>query len=202
MTSTPGLRKWAYQMTPFDQWDYDGINEPILAELDVDGTKRKTATHFDRNGFGYTWDRATGELLVAEKFDPQVNWATGIDMDKSSPQYGRPTALQKYATFKNGKGQDVNTKGICPAALGSKDQQPASYSKLTGLFYVPTNHVCMDYEPFKVSYTAGQPYVGATLSMFPAPDSHGVWVTSSPGTARRARSSGRSLSSSRSGRAL
>jgi glucose dehydrogenase len=31
----------------------------------------------------------------------------------------------------------------------------------------------MDYEPFKVSYTAGQPYVGATLSMFPAPDSHG-----------------------------
>ena len=39
--------------------------------------------------------------------------------------------------------------------------------------YVPTNHVCMDYEPFRVSYTAGQPYVGATLSMFPAPDSHG-----------------------------
>ena len=39
----------------------------------------------------------------------------------------------------------------------------------TGLFYVPTNHVCMDYEPFEVSYTAGQPYVGATLSMYPAP---------------------------------
>ena len=75
------------------------------------------------------------------------------------------------STFQNG--QDVNTKGICPAALGSKDQQPASFSQLTGLFYVPTNHVCMDYEPFKVSYTAGQPYVGATLSMFPAPDSHG-----------------------------
>ena len=38
---------------------------------------------------------------------------------------------------------------------------------------MPTNHVCMDYEPFKVSYTAGQAYVGATLSMYPAPDSHG-----------------------------
>ncbi len=38
----------------------------------------------------------------------------------------------------------------------------------TGLFLVPTNHVCMDYEPFRVSYTAGQPYVGATLEMFPA----------------------------------
>ena len=57
--------------------------------------------------------------------------------------------------------------------IRSKDQQPASYSPKTGLFYVPTNHVCMDYEPFRVAYTAGQPYVGATLSMYPAPDSHG-----------------------------
>ena len=168
-----GVAKWAYQMTPFDEWDYDGINEPILAELDFDGTKRAIATHFDRNGFGYTWDRATGELLVAEKYDPAVNWATGVDMDKSSKNYGRPIRVAKYSTFKDGKGADVNTKGVCPAALGSKDQQPASISKLTGLFYVPPNHVCMDYEPFKVSYTAGQPYVGATLSMFPAPDSHG-----------------------------
>ena len=26
---------------------------------------------------------------------------------------------------------------------------------------VPTNHVCMDYEPFKVDYVAGNAYVGA-----------------------------------------
>jgi glucose dehydrogenase len=31
----------------------------------------------------------------------------------------------------------------------------------------------MDYEPYKVSYTAGQAYVGATVAMYPAPDSHG-----------------------------
>ncbi len=131
--------------------------------------ERKTATHFDRNGFGYTWDRATGELLVAQKFDPQVNWSSGIDMDKSSPTYGRPKLVKKYEPFETG--MDDETKGICPSALGAKNEQPASYSKLTGLFYVPTNHVCMDYEPFKVSYTVGEPYVGATLSMYPAPDS-------------------------------
>ena len=158
-------------MTPFDEWDYDGINEMILAELDFGGTKRKTLTHFDRNGLGYTLDRGTGELLVAEKFDPAVNWTTGVVMDKASPQYGRPQVVPKMSTFQNG--QDVNSKGICPAALGSKDQQPAAFSPQTSLFYVPTNHVCMDYEPFKVSYTAGQPYVGATLSMYPAPNSHG-----------------------------
>ncbi|HVT30646.1 MAG TPA: methanol/ethanol family PQQ-dependent dehydrogenase [Lacipirellulaceae bacterium] len=168
-----GVAKWAYQMTPFDEWDYDGVNENILADIDVGGKKTPVLVHFDRNGFGYTLNRKDGELLVAEKFDPAVNWATGIDMDKASPNYGRPIRVAKYSTFRDGKGADVNTKGICPAALGSKDRQPASFSKLTGLFYVPTNHVCMDYEPFKVSYTAGQPYVGATLSMFPAPDSHG-----------------------------
>ncbi|MFT3731767.1 MAG: methanol/ethanol family PQQ-dependent dehydrogenase [Hyphomicrobium sp.] len=162
-----GIAKWIYQMTPFDEWDYDGINENIQAELEINGVKHKTISHWDRNGFGYTWDRVTGEPLVAEKFDPKVNWAEKIDLDKSSPTYGRPVRVKKYSTFANGT--DFNTKGICPAALGSKDQQPASYSELTGLFYVPTNHVCMDYEPFKVSYTAGQPYVGATLSMYPAP---------------------------------
>ena len=58
------------------------------------------------------------------------------------------------------------------AALGTKDQQPATYSPKTGLFYVPTNHVCMDYEPYKVSYTAGQPYVGATVAMYPPAADH------------------------------
>jgi lanthanide-dependent methanol dehydrogenase len=175
-----GVAKWVYQMTPFDEWDFDGINEMILADIDVKGKPTKALVHFDRNGFAYTMDRVSGALLVAEKYDPQVNWATHVDM-----KTGRPQVVAKYSTAQNGP--DVNTKGICPAALGSKDQQPASYDPNTKLFYVPTNHVCMDYEPFKVEYTAGQPYVGATLSMFPAPGSHGGmgnYVTWNAGTGK------------------
>ena len=108
---------------------------------------------------------ARGLPLVAEKYDPAVNWTTGVDLDPKSAKYGRPAVVASKSTFLNG--QDVNTVDVCPAALGTKDEQPAAYSPLTGLFYVPTNHVCMDYEPFKVEYTAGQPYVGATLSMYP-----------------------------------
>ena len=155
-----GMAKWAYQMTPHDEWDYDGINEMILADIPVKGQATKALVHFDRNGFGYTLNRETGALLVAEKYDPKVNWATSIDMTT-----GRPVGVKEYST--QAGGEDHNSKGICPAALGSKDQQPAAFSPKTGVFYVPTNHVCMDYEPFKVSYTAGQPYVGATLSMYP-----------------------------------
>jgi lanthanide-dependent methanol dehydrogenase len=157
-----GMAKWFYQMTPHDEWDYDGVNEMILVDKEVDGQMRKLLVHFDRNGFAYTLDRETGELLVAEKYDPVVNWATHVDMET-----GRPQVVPRYSTDHNG--EDVNTTNICPAALGTKDQQPATYSPETGLFYVPTNHVCMDYEPFQVSYTAGQAYVGATVNMYAAP---------------------------------
>lgn len=161
-----GVASWAYQLTPFDEWDYDGINESILVDdFDVKGKKHNVLVHFDRNGFAYTLDRESGIPLVAEKFDPAVNWSTGVDLDPKSERYGRPSVVAKYSTFQNG--QDVNTTNVVPAALGTKDQQPAAYSPLTKLFYVPTNHVAMDYEPFKVEYTAGQPYVGATLSMYP-----------------------------------
>jgi PQQ-dependent dehydrogenase (methanol/ethanol family) len=160
-----GAVRWVYQMTPHDEWDYDGVNEMILADQQIGGQTRKTLVHFDRNGLGYTLDRVSGELLVAEKYDPKVNWTTGVDMNKSSPTYGRPTVVPQFSTEHNG--EDVNSKNICPAALGTKDEQPAAYSPDTGLFYVPTNHVCMDYEPFRVRYAAGQPYVGAVLSMYP-----------------------------------
>ncbi|TYC50322.1 PQQ-dependent dehydrogenase, methanol/ethanol family [Rhodobacterales bacterium] len=166
-----GMARWFYQMTPHDEWDYDGVNEMILTDQEFNGEQRKLLTHFDRNGFGYTMDRLTGELLVAEKYDPAVNWATHVEMDKDSVQYGRPQVVAEFSTEQNG--EDVNSTGICPAALGTKDQQPSAYSPKTGLFYVPTNHVCMDYEPFRVAYAAGQPYVGATLSMYPPSNSHG-----------------------------
>ena len=51
-------------------------------------------------------------------------------MNKSSPTYGRPKVVEQYSTE---KGEDVNHKGICPAALGSKDEQPAAYSPETAV---------------------------------------------------------------------
>ena len=160
-----GMAKWVYQMTPHDEWDYDGVNEMILADQITDGKARRTLVHFDRNGFGYTLDRVTGELLVAEKYDPAVNWATSIDMDKSSKTYGRPHVVAKYSPDHNG--EETNTQGICPATIGAKNANPAAYSPLTNLFYVPVTHICMDYEPFHINYTAGQPYTGADTSVYP-----------------------------------
>ena len=151
-----GVAKWGMQMTPHDEWDYDGINEVIL----FDKGGKTYAWHHDRNGFAYTWNAGNGKLVAAEKVHPFVNWATGVDL-----KTGVPNKLATASTH-----QDYNAKGVCPAALGTKDQQPAAYSPKTGLIYTPLNHVCMTYEPVESKYVAGQPWVGATLTMFPGPD--------------------------------
>jgi PQQ-dependent dehydrogenase (methanol/ethanol family) len=153
-----GVAAWAYQMTPHDAWDYDGINESVLTESVVDGNTIPTLTHFDRNGFAYVLDRRNGKLLRANKFDSTTNWASSIDL-----KTGRPVLNPEKMTK-----EDVNVKDICPAAQGAKNHQPASYDPRTKLFYVGTNHICMDYQAFSVKYRGGFPYVGATLSMFPA----------------------------------
>ena len=153
-----GMAKWAYQMTPHDEWDYDGVNENILFEKGG----QKLLAHFDRNGFAYTVDRTNGKVIVGRHYGP-VNWAKQ-DIDYAT---GLPIRDPRYGTTSK-----KNTEGICPAAIGFKDQQPAAYSPITGLFYVPANHICMDYEGVEVKYTRGQPYVGAIVRMFPGPGGH------------------------------
>ena len=98
-------------MTPHDEWDFDGVNEMILADVDAWGKKVPALVHFDRNGFGYTLNRDTGELLVAEKFDPAVNWASSVDM-----KTGRPVVDKKYSPGSNGPGRQH--EGHLPGGAG------------------------------------------------------------------------------------
>jgi len=193
-----GVAKWAYQMTPFDEWDYDGVNEMILADITVQGQPRKVLVHFDRNGLGYTLDRVTGELLVANKFDPQVNWTSGVVMDKNSPQYGRPQVVKEYSTFQTG--QDKNTKGVCPAALAAR----TSSRRLSR-----PRPTCSMYRPTMSAWTMsrsgcrtprGSPMSGPPYRCSRRRAAMAAWATSSPGMRRREKSPGRSPRSFRSGR--
>jgi PQQ-dependent dehydrogenase (methanol/ethanol family) len=153
-----GAARWAYQMTPHDAWDYDGVNENILVDLTINGQVRKVLVHPDRNGFVYTIDRVTGEVLVAAKFTP-ANWASAIDL-----RTGRPIEDPAKRTR-----QGVVTTNICPSSTGAKDQQPSAFSPRTGWFYIPAQNVCMDYEGVEANYIAGTPYVGANVKMYPGP---------------------------------
>ncbi|MDN5872855.1 MAG: PQQ-dependent dehydrogenase, methanol/ethanol family [Sinobacteraceae bacterium] len=154
-----GKLVWAYQMTPFDQWDYDGINGTILVNMDIDGQKnRPVLVHFDRNGFVYVLDRTDGKLLRAHKY-VHVNWAKKIDVGGTD----RPVRVLKHSPFKVG----VTTQA-CPSAMGGKDQQPASVDPNDPeVFYVPTNNWCMKDTPQERTTTQqGNVYVFANVFMY------------------------------------
>ncbi|HTI05115.1 MAG TPA: methanol/ethanol family PQQ-dependent dehydrogenase [Gemmatimonadales bacterium] len=153
-----GEARWAYQMTPHDAWDYDGVNENMLADIQVDGRRRKVLVHPDRNGFVYTLDRETGEVITAGKF-VFTNWADSINR-----RTGRPV---ENSAFRSKQG--VVTRGICPSSTGGKDEPPGAFSPQTGWFYFANTNDCMDYEGLEANYIAGTPYVGASVRMYAGP---------------------------------
>ncbi|HUF34571.1 MAG TPA: methanol/ethanol family PQQ-dependent dehydrogenase [Gemmatimonadales bacterium] len=164
-----GEALWAYQTTPHDEHDYDGVNELILLDLPVRGETRKVLVRPGRNGFMYVIDRGTGEVLSAEPYG-LVNWATGVDLET-----GRPVLNPEKATGNR------QARNICPAAPGMKDWQPSAFSPRTGLLYLPHNNLCMDYEGGQAAYIAGTPYVGAQVKMYAGPGGHrGVFTAWDP----------------------
>jgi PQQ-dependent dehydrogenase (methanol/ethanol family) len=152
-----GKVAWVYQMTPFDQWDYDGVNEPILVNMKINGRERKTLVHFDRNGFVYVLDRTNGTLLEAHKY-VTVNWAEKVDMKTD-----RPVKVYEHSPLM------VNQMAqACPSAMGGKDQQPASVDPSNPqIFFVPTNNWCMQDTPqTRTSLQQGVVYVFANVYMY------------------------------------
>lgn len=135
---------WAYQQTPYDAWDYDGVNEKVLTDLTVGSDTVPALMSADRNGFFYVLNRQTGKLISADPF-VYVNWAKGIDED------GRPIEDPAKRPRK-----DVWARDICPSFYGGKNFPPVSYSSQTHLVYIPTFNICMD----EVGHETGEPKKG------------------------------------------
>jgi alcohol dehydrogenase (cytochrome c) len=157
-----GKAAWAYQVTPHDGWDYDAINESIVADLMIAGVKRKVIVHFNKNGFAYTIDRSTGEVINAPKFG-NVTWADHVDLKTGEP------VVNPGMRPHTGK----LTQNICPTPTGVKDQEPSAFSPATGLFYVPTLNFCNNFEPLKAIYLQGTPFMGNDNIFLPGPGGFG-----------------------------
>ncbi|MFL6195126.1 MAG: methanol/ethanol family PQQ-dependent dehydrogenase [Thermoanaerobaculia bacterium] len=156
-----GQAKWFYQLGPHDLYDYDGINELVLLDLDIRGQRRKVLVRPERNGYIYMLDRATGEVLSADPF-VYITVSTGVDL--------RTGRMKEVASKETGTGKVV--REICPAAPGAKDWQPSAFSPRTGLLYLPHNNLCMDFQGVEANYIAGTPFVGANVKMYPGPGGH------------------------------
>ena len=121
-----GRLVWHYQTTPGDNWDYTATQHIMLADLEIDGRLRKVAMQAPKNGFFYILDRATGELLSAEKFGT-ATWASHVDMAT-----GRPVELLSAQ-------YDDEPKIIQPGPSGVHNWEPMSYHPGTGLVYIPAH---------------------------------------------------------------
>jgi PQQ-dependent dehydrogenase (methanol/ethanol family) len=153
-----GQARWFYQTVPHDLYDYDGINEILLLDLDLGGQARKVLVRPERNGYIYVIDRATGQVLSADPYG-NINSTLGVDLK---------TGALKYNEEKKPRVGEV-VRNICPTAPGAKDWNPSAYSPRTGLLYVPHNNLCMDWQSSTTNYIAGTPYVGADVKMYAGP---------------------------------
>jgi len=170
-----GAAKWAYQFTPHDEWDYDGVNENVLIEIPWKGERRKVIVHFNRNGFAYTVDRQTGEVLVAEPFGTQ-NWASRVDLKTGMP------VVNASAHPIVGK----KVQNICPPDIGVKNWNPSAFSPRTGLLYAGIFNSCMDLGNHVVKYIPGSPYDGMEMDRHAGPGGNwGEFIAWDPVKGRR-----------------
>jgi alcohol dehydrogenase (cytochrome c) len=144
-----GKIKWHYQFSPHDEFDYDAVQVPVLADIIWQGVPRRVMLWANRNGFFYVLDRATGKFLLGKPF-VEVNWANGFD------ENGRPMRV-------SGKVPTAEGTLIFPGNQGGTNWYSPSFSPHTGLFYIPTwaNYSSI-YIKAPAEYEEGRRFVGTS----------------------------------------
>src|SRR5215211_6749906 len=156
-----GEARWFYQWSPHDLYDWDGINENVLVDMEWKGRERKALIRPERNGYLYVLDRTSGEVLAATPYH-HITATTGVDLKTGQLQYN-PAKKPRVNKV---------VRDICPNASGAKDWNPSAFSHKTGLLYIPHTNLCMDLEHSDANYIAGTPYVGAEVRMRAGPGGH------------------------------
>ena len=146
LDAATGELRWHYQFTPHDVHDWDATEVPILADIEIDGRMREVVMFANRNGFYYTLDRSTGEVILAKPF-VRTTWATEIDAD------GRPVLLP-------GNIPDEEGEITCPDLTGGTNFWPPSFDPVTGVFFVNARESCMTYYAWNQEYIPGQRFTG------------------------------------------
>jgi alcohol dehydrogenase (cytochrome c) len=170
-----GKIKWQIQSTPAETWDYDGVNELVLADVSINGQKTPIYMKADRNGFFFVANRETGKLVSAEPFVP-VNWAKGFDLESGRP-IEDPAKRPRL---------DYKATDICPSWVGGKNWQPISFNPMTGLAYIPSNNTCQDMQLTDVAFRRGVFYLGNDFAVNPGHGYLGRLLAINPATQKEA----------------
>ncbi len=151
-----GRRKWHFQFTPHDVHDYDAQQPLVLVDAQWQGRPRKLLVQANRNGYFYVLDRTSGEYLLGTQFVKNVTWASGL-----TPQ-GRPIVVPDMEPTREGR-------RVCPSLEGASNWYSASFSPLTGLFYVQSNDKCGIFTRVDQAWEPGKSFMGGTFGAAPEP---------------------------------
>lgn len=147
-----GKLKWHFQFTPHDVWDYDGVSEVILTDLDINGRNSKVLLHADKNGYYYVIDRTNGKFLFAKPF-ARATWVKSID-----PRTGRPE-VNKDAV------PGPTFKMVCPGPAGAKEWVHMAFSPQTKMVYIPVIENCAEFRVGQAFYSRGLPFWGSAANI-------------------------------------
>jgi alcohol dehydrogenase (cytochrome c) len=139
-----------FQYTPNDIYDVDGTDEQVLADMQINGQRRKVMIQTNKNGFMYVLDRANCKLIAAHPY-VKVNWASKIDL-----QTGRPVLTDVQDRFR--AGEEVE---IWPSR--GTNAVPIAFNPETGIIYASTWEVPRLQKlapPPKKSQEIGKPSTG------------------------------------------
>ncbi|MDT8398798.1 MAG: PQQ-dependent dehydrogenase, methanol/ethanol family [Pseudomonadales bacterium] len=130
-----GEYAWHFQEIPWEEWDYDAVQQITLADIEFEGETRHVAMQATKSGYYYMLDAISGKLLVAENFVP-VNWTSGYDMAS-----GRPL-INEAAQYTKANGEYRIAQ---PGPVGAHSWHPQSYNPDTGLLYIPARESSIAY---------------------------------------------------------
>jgi alcohol dehydrogenase (cytochrome c) len=136
-----GEIQWYFQYTPNDPYDYDGVNEHILVDTEINGEVRKILLHADRNGFAYALDRTNGEFIWGVPFVNELTWTRGLDENGLPLDYDPESQVQLYLPG-TAPSRDNPVGTSCPGNMGGKNWPPTAYHPELEVFYIPVIESC------------------------------------------------------------
>lgn len=139
-----GELEWYFQTSPRDEFDWDGVNEPVLVDEVIKGEPRKALVQANRNGFLYALDRKTGEFLYAKPYS-KVNWF-------EYNEKGIPVLTEEM--------EAPGDKPVYPGLFGGKNWPPTAYNPNTHLIYIPDMVRATVFTPGEAEYEEGEWFFG------------------------------------------
>ncbi|MBU2581320.1 MAG: PQQ-dependent dehydrogenase, methanol/ethanol family [Alphaproteobacteria bacterium] len=142
-----GKQKWYFQHVPNDAWDWDSMNEALLINAKIGGKDTKAVIQAHKNGFLYTFDRASGKCLQTVAFAP-YDWG---NLDENCNMVVKPD-----------KRPGVGKKAyFCPSYFGGKGWAHMAYNPDNSTVFIPMTDMCVTLHHEETTYKKGTMYLGA-----------------------------------------